>query len=316
VENYLRRCLDSVLAQTFADWECVLVDDGSPDGCPAICDEYAAKDTRFAVIHQENAGTAHARDAGIKAAAGEFVTFVDSDDWLEKCALELLYRRQCESGADVILGGFRVIYPFGNREYFQKRMGQTASVLVYYLLTHNSSMFIKLYRKALFNNYFIPKTNIGEDDIINIQIFSSLRQEKMQILERVIYNYDKSANGITTAQFRNTQYKTIKEFPAFQSQQWIGKYLWEHFPTPDIKSAYAYHIITLVIVDFLLRNKKIILDDRRYLYNEFYKPCACKKLIPPQYRILFCLFYYFFPLGYAYRFVLKKLAAIKHYLIK
>jgi glycosyltransferase involved in cell wall biosynthesis len=88
VERYLRRCIDSILVQTLTDFECILIDDGSPDNCPTICDEYAGNDERIRVIHQENRGTAFARDAGIKNAKGEFLVFVDSDDWLEPNALE------------------------------------------------------------------------------------------------------------------------------------------------------------------------------------------------------------------------------------
>ena len=80
VEPYLRECLDSVAASPLDCWEAILIDDGSPDGCPQICDEYAAKDSRFSVIHQENAGVAAARNAGLDAAKGEWIWFVDSDD--------------------------------------------------------------------------------------------------------------------------------------------------------------------------------------------------------------------------------------------
>lgn len=80
VEKYLRRCVDSILAQTFTDFELILVDDGSPDGCPAICDEYAEKDSRVRVIHQENKGVSAARNAGLDMARGEYVCFVDGDD--------------------------------------------------------------------------------------------------------------------------------------------------------------------------------------------------------------------------------------------
>lgn len=84
VEQYLRRCLDSIVAQTFTDWECILIDDGSPDNSGAICDEYVAKDNRFSVIHQKNQGVSAARNAGLDAAKGDWVGFVDADDWIDK----------------------------------------------------------------------------------------------------------------------------------------------------------------------------------------------------------------------------------------
>lgn len=90
VEEYLPECVDSILAQTYRDFELILVDDGSPDNCGAICDAYAAKDSRIRVIHQENQGLSGARNTGIDAAAGEYITFVDSDDLVHEKYLEIL----------------------------------------------------------------------------------------------------------------------------------------------------------------------------------------------------------------------------------
>lgn len=81
-ENYLRRCVDSILAQTFTDWECILVDDGSPDGSGEICDEYAQKDARIRVIHKENGGVSSARNMALGKISAKWLTFVDSDDCL------------------------------------------------------------------------------------------------------------------------------------------------------------------------------------------------------------------------------------------
>ena len=89
VEAFLHRCVDSILAQTFADFDLVLVDDGSPDGCGAICDDYAARDSRVRVIHQKNQGQAAARNHALAAAKGDWVCFVDSDDAVHPQMLEL-----------------------------------------------------------------------------------------------------------------------------------------------------------------------------------------------------------------------------------
>ena len=83
VEPYLRKCLDSIINQTYRNLQIILVDDGSPDNCGAICDEYASKDSRIEVIHQENGGVSAARNAGLKLAAGDYIGWVDSDDWIE-----------------------------------------------------------------------------------------------------------------------------------------------------------------------------------------------------------------------------------------
>ena len=103
-QKYLPRCIESVLAQTFVDWEMLLIDDGSTDASGSICDEYAAKDERIRVFHKENGGISSARNVGLNYAQGEWIFFVDSDDSLPKTSLESLLSRS--SDANIIAGGF------------------------------------------------------------------------------------------------------------------------------------------------------------------------------------------------------------------
>ena len=106
VEAYLCRCLDSLTAQTLPDWEAILIDDGSPDASGAICDRYAARDPRFRVIHRENGGLSAARNTGLAAARGEWLLFLDSDDWIHPRALELLLAAATQTGADMAMCDF------------------------------------------------------------------------------------------------------------------------------------------------------------------------------------------------------------------
>lgn len=106
VEPYLRECLDSVLAQTFTDWEAICVDDGSTDGSGAILDEYAAKDKRFRVFHKKNAGAAHTRQFAIDLSKGKYVTFVDSDDWVESIYLMNLYNALGVDTIEMVWGDY------------------------------------------------------------------------------------------------------------------------------------------------------------------------------------------------------------------
>ena len=102
VEKYLPNCINSVLSQTFADFELILVDDGSPDSCPLICDEYAKKDSRIKVVHKENGGLASARIAGIKVAQGEYVYNLDSDDLIENDTLEVAHKIIKETNCEMV----------------------------------------------------------------------------------------------------------------------------------------------------------------------------------------------------------------------
>ena len=103
VERYLPKCIDSILAQTFTDFELILVEDGSPDNCPALCDAAAAKDARIRVLHQKNGGLSAARNAGLDAARGKWIGFVDSDDYIAPEMYEALYKAVQSTGADLAL---------------------------------------------------------------------------------------------------------------------------------------------------------------------------------------------------------------------
>jgi len=110
VEKYLEDCMESVLAQTYTDFQILLVDDGSADACPAICDAYAAQDSRVQVIHKANGGLSDARNAGTEKAAGEWIFYLDSDDYLEKNALETLVKLQQEYQSDIVISNYSYLY--------------------------------------------------------------------------------------------------------------------------------------------------------------------------------------------------------------
>ena len=116
VEQYLRQCLDSVVNQTYRNLEIIIIDDGSPDNCPAICDEYGARDHRITVIHKKNSGLCAARNDGIKRATGDWITFVDSDDWCELDYYEQLLQGMGDHSPDIMCAGGKIAeYPFDAR---------------------------------------------------------------------------------------------------------------------------------------------------------------------------------------------------------
>ena len=106
-EEYLRECLHSVLRQDYTNWEAILIDDGSTSGAERICDEYAAKDARFCVIHQRQSGVSAARNAGMAAANGDWLIFLDSDDWWEENLLSSAMKKLAEEPADLLVFGFK-----------------------------------------------------------------------------------------------------------------------------------------------------------------------------------------------------------------
>lgn len=115
VEKYLQKCLDSIVEQTYSDLEIILVDDGSPDNCGIICEEYAAKDPRIVVIHKENGGLAAAKNDGMKVATGEWITFIDADDWVETNLFEKVMSAIGDGSPDIAIeGGYYYAYPQKN----------------------------------------------------------------------------------------------------------------------------------------------------------------------------------------------------------
>ena len=117
IEGYIRECIDSILAQTYPDFELILVDDGSPDNCGRICDEYAEKDVRIKVIHKENGGLTSARNAGLSVAKGDWIMHVDGDDWIESDMIESLIEAANATEADLVFGDFMKYGPnAGNKQ--------------------------------------------------------------------------------------------------------------------------------------------------------------------------------------------------------
>ena len=130
--------MDSILGQTFADFELLLVDDGSPDGSGAICDEYAARDGRVRVFHKANGGVSSARQCGLDAARGEYVIHADPDDWTEPEMLAALYAKAREEGADMVICDFFVDDATGRR-YMEQRPTSTDHMVVLHELVTKST---------------------------------------------------------------------------------------------------------------------------------------------------------------------------------
>ncbi len=191
VEPYLRRCVDSILAQTFTDFECILVDDGSPDNCPAICDEYAQRDNRVRVIHQENGGLSAARNAGIDWAFehsdSEWISFIDSDDWVHTRYLELLMDATLKYSAEIAVCRYEKV-----TEKATELVQKTASVCLtpeeYWISEQGSMVAVcKLYSKHLFGNIRYPIGKLHEDEFVTyLPVFSASR---IGVVQAQLYYY-------------------------------------------------------------------------------------------------------------------------------
>jgi glycosyltransferase involved in cell wall biosynthesis len=312
VEPYLRRCLDSILGQSFTDYECILIDDNSPDGCPAICDEYASKDRRFRVIHKpRNEGLPKARKSGLDIAEAEFVFHLDSDDWLEPKALELLYKRQVETDADIVIGNRRDIYPYSVTNYYFPAINDSTNILEYFFLYKCRNIWGKLYRKTLFDKYIVPSTNIGEDAIVNVQLFSKIKPRKLQKIDEVVYNYNHCSSGMTIKLINMYKYNSYKDDPAINSRLWMEEYIKPILSKNRVtRSAFCLYMVLEGINPYLRYNKTITRDEINLFYSEYYVVCLHKSKMPPSKRIIILIFHFSFLTGKIYVLILNQLTKL------
>ncbi len=197
VEAYLPQCLDSVLSQDHRDLEVILIDDGSTDASGAICDGYAARDSRVRVIHQKNGGAAAAKNAGLRIATGTYLSFVDSDDYLEPNVYGYMLGVLKEHGADAAQFSFREVYRSRREDQILCR-GREILDHKSYLLRFPKDwtcalLWNKLYKRALFDGVFFEEGHRIDDEYFTYQGF--LGKGILVRDEKIIYNYRKRASG-------------------------------------------------------------------------------------------------------------------------
>jgi len=179
VEKYLKKCVDSILAQTYTNFEIILVDDGSKDSSAAICDEYATKNSKVIVIHKENGGLSDARNFGIEAAKGEFITYIDSDDWVHEDFLKNLYTIIIDKNADMAVCGVAFVYEgeshidLNDEIKIEEYNGYDAleKMLLGQISQHGSSACGILYRTDLVKKYKFPYRKYHEDDFLTFKYY-------------------------------------------------------------------------------------------------------------------------------------------------
>ena len=201
-EKYLPKCLDSILAQTYTNWEAILIDDGSPDNCGKICDEYAAKDKRFKVIHQVNGGVSAARLNGFKLCRGEYISFVDSDDTLPQNALERLHS-ETFSNHLLICGSMTLVYPNNQQQQYYEidKVIESSEVIKSILLFERKYSWElpgKLFHRSILDveTLTVPSNiKVLEDYIITLRILNKIRNVKY--IPDCTYNYIIRENSAT-----------------------------------------------------------------------------------------------------------------------
>ncbi len=206
VEKYIHTCIDSTIEQTYKNLEIILVDDGSKDNSGHICDEYARKDSRITVIHKENGGLSDARNAAIDIAKGDFITFIDSDDFVKPDYVEYLYDLISRYSADLSICDIYKIFegksnkePLKTNEFETQYNSQEALEEMLYQNKFDTSACAKLYKVELFNDIRYPKGKYYEDLATEYKLFSKCN--KIVHGNSIKYYYLIRKNSITTSQF-------------------------------------------------------------------------------------------------------------------
>ena len=259
VEQYLPRCVDSVLNQTYRELEVILVDDGSPDSSPKICDEYAAKDNRIKVIHKENGGLSSARNAGLEICSGDYIFFIDSDDYLTDENVLSDFAATAERNQSDF------VYSLMNKADDKKctKMNVNKRFLeedLFFL--SNPYLFSacnKLYASTLFHNIQFVTGRVNEDvDIIPL-VFS--KAKKISRLNRPTYNYYCNANSITRSDFsekRFDMFKSVKNaYENFKGTQKQCEVLYENL--------FGFQLFSVYIEILKIKNGK----ERKRFLNRF-----------------------------------------------
>lgn len=218
VEKFLPKCMESVLNQTYKNLEVILVDDGSTDTCPQICDEYMVKDSRVYVIHKKNEGQAIARNIGIDYSSGDYICFVDSDDFLELDAVEYMVQIAQKEHADLVIAERKYINRDNVRFSPYLLFDEEETIVlndidaIKLFAEKNWAPWARLYRKSLHENIKFPNYRIFEDEAIMFQLLSKSR--KTIYTNKVVYNYIVREGSTTKQNYSKRKIDGIKVWDA------------------------------------------------------------------------------------------------------
>ncbi len=222
-EQYLDRCVKSILEQTYQNFELILVDDGSPDNSPSLCDEWAKNDNHIYVIHKENGGASSARNAGLKIAKGRWIAFADSDDWLDRTALKTLYDLANQYNVPMAIGGMRVVQKYTDASIVMKQNAKVLSnadlMSRFFRLngepdTH--SVCGAIIRRDILEDYSFIEGRMNED--VETCYYLARKCEAAVYTDAPLYNYFKNIEGVTNSGFSKKKLDLLDIWDIVQKQ--------------------------------------------------------------------------------------------------
>lgn len=290
VEKYVDRCIQSVINQTYKNIDIILVNDGSPDNCGQICEKWKKIDSRVSVIHKQNGGLSDARNAGIKVARGEFITFIDSDDYVSENYVEYLFNLICKYDADISICSFyelfedsnKKIYVGGDREKVFN--SETAIETMLYDKDFYTAAWGKLYKTSYFNDIQYPKGKLYEDLATTYKLLE--KAKKIVYGPEHLYCYIQRDGSILNSKFSK------KNFELLEIIRKLKRDLENRYP--NLYDAILYRTVCAYMdtVNMIINSKennynKEIDNSMRFIRRKFMKIIKIKELSITQ-KVLVC----------------------------
>lgn len=294
-EKYLHRCVDSLLAQTFTDFEVLLIDDGSPDRSGDICDEYAKRDSRIRVFHKQNGGVSSARNYAIERALGKYITFVDSDDWLDSECLDECVKEIESNSLDLLQFSYRAVSVDGD-VLMEKVLGTSKKDLKEYLRTP--------FIVTVWGTFF--KASIIRDNRLRFDTNLKLAEDQLFLMQYMIVSQVfKSITGVYYNYFINQEgaVKNSKSDDMIKALNTLDPFVRKHPIFENICFPLFDNFLALI-----LQNGDICASKYKSLYKKFYKNKLSNyilnkysKLSVISYTLAYIVCYIIYPLRYKIR---------------
>lgn len=301
VEDYLDRCINSIVNQTYTNIEIILVDDGSPDNCPKMCEQWADKDRRIRVLHKFNEGLGFARNSGLKVANGEYIAFVDSDDYIDFCMYEKLISKAISSHADIVYCGHHYenqngtsldIVDFEQETIFESE--QMLALSLKYLAVFGQralmmSVWHSIYKRDVINTLFFSEREVVSEDL-HFQLSAILKSKRVVYLPHAYYYYCFNGNSLSHTFL----------FEKFHRFKVLTKHLFELYLSYE-KENVAYYYFFYRVVDMIrqiISNNNISSEDKKNYYNQITKDVIWKDCLqyidiiklPKHLKLLYYIF--------------------------
>lgn len=283
VEKYLHRCIDSILSQSFTDFELILVDDGSPDNCGKICDEYAQKDSRVRVFHKPNGGVSSARNLGLDKAQGKWVTFIDSDDYVESDYLQELYKSQTDNRVDYVLT-LRIVDDVQEKSMIVCR-NEYSQLFSIFKIDNNGYVIGKLYKTDIINGLhlrFNVNVHLGEDSMFALRYLLETKNVVLISSNKYFYERERPDSLSKKNNSYDSELAGKEEFEGIV-RQLINELNLDDLSIKELEISQRLYIERTLVSIMRLPNQKDRLNKLQgldlSLYNKYTKPYNWKEKV-------------------------------------